>query len=394
MATIYRAFANGEEITGFPINGVETKEIWGGDTLLWKKQGAIKFPDYFIDGILHCGKRALVALRGGNPFFILCTPKSTAPYYDVIFSSKYYDNHIRYGFLAIFNEELYVLEYVSTSSTAKNKYAYKLLDFYIYANDMTLKKHFSTDFDIEIEQSGDDRIAPFKMWAENNRFHLVFSHYISDDPFPSKYLPSSLETFVFEDGKLVEHQQDSSLSCNYRSDSTHLLYPCTTTVSSTAHNGNYYYIATEGVQYGSDSRLTEVNAKSPIFKVLSGSQGNYDSYFAGCHNGKNLWKRKGIIYESIENNFTQKCTDLDSCAGGGFVPYGTQYLGLGGTLENSHYYPTVRTSKNNAFNKNDIVFKASENTVGTNWGIITEKDLAYVFYDVSASNSRMEFFKI
>lgn len=34
---IYRAFANGEEITGFPINGVETKEIWGGDTLLWKK---------------------------------------------------------------------------------------------------------------------------------------------------------------------------------------------------------------------------------------------------------------------------------------------------------------------------------------------------------------------
>lgn len=34
---IYRAYANGEEITGFPINGVETKEIWGGDTLLWKK---------------------------------------------------------------------------------------------------------------------------------------------------------------------------------------------------------------------------------------------------------------------------------------------------------------------------------------------------------------------
>lgn len=38
MATIYRAYANREEITGFPINGVETQEIWGGDTLLWKKQ--------------------------------------------------------------------------------------------------------------------------------------------------------------------------------------------------------------------------------------------------------------------------------------------------------------------------------------------------------------------
>lgn len=40
MATIYRAFSNGEEITGFPINGVETQEIWGGDTLLWKKSDA------------------------------------------------------------------------------------------------------------------------------------------------------------------------------------------------------------------------------------------------------------------------------------------------------------------------------------------------------------------
>lgn len=34
----YRAFANGQEITEFPINGVNTDEIWGGDTLLWKKE--------------------------------------------------------------------------------------------------------------------------------------------------------------------------------------------------------------------------------------------------------------------------------------------------------------------------------------------------------------------
>lgn len=40
MATIYRAYANGEEITSFPVNGVETEEIWGGDTLLWKKENA------------------------------------------------------------------------------------------------------------------------------------------------------------------------------------------------------------------------------------------------------------------------------------------------------------------------------------------------------------------
>lgn len=34
---IYRAYANRREITSFPVNGVETDEIWGGDILLWKK---------------------------------------------------------------------------------------------------------------------------------------------------------------------------------------------------------------------------------------------------------------------------------------------------------------------------------------------------------------------
>lgn len=33
----YRAFANGEEITDFPISGTDTTEIYGGNTLLWKK---------------------------------------------------------------------------------------------------------------------------------------------------------------------------------------------------------------------------------------------------------------------------------------------------------------------------------------------------------------------
>jgi hypothetical protein len=38
---IYKAFLNRQEITGFPVNGVETDEIWGGDTLLWKKNDEI-----------------------------------------------------------------------------------------------------------------------------------------------------------------------------------------------------------------------------------------------------------------------------------------------------------------------------------------------------------------
>lgn len=35
---IYKAFLNRQEITGFPVNGIETTEIYGGDTLLWRKK--------------------------------------------------------------------------------------------------------------------------------------------------------------------------------------------------------------------------------------------------------------------------------------------------------------------------------------------------------------------
>lgn len=48
----YRAFANGQEIEDFPINGVNTEEIYGGNTLFWKKEDG-KLPMKEI-----CGARA------------------------------------------------------------------------------------------------------------------------------------------------------------------------------------------------------------------------------------------------------------------------------------------------------------------------------------------------
>lgn len=39
---IYKAFLNRQEITGFPVKGKETSEIWGGNTLLWKKSGGVR----------------------------------------------------------------------------------------------------------------------------------------------------------------------------------------------------------------------------------------------------------------------------------------------------------------------------------------------------------------
>lgn len=43
---IYKAFLNRQEITGFPVKGKETSEIWGGNVLLWKKQGKNSHPFY------------------------------------------------------------------------------------------------------------------------------------------------------------------------------------------------------------------------------------------------------------------------------------------------------------------------------------------------------------
>ena len=46
---IYKAFLNRQEITGLPVKGKETSEIWGGNTLLWKKNG-IKWEHSYTAG--------------------------------------------------------------------------------------------------------------------------------------------------------------------------------------------------------------------------------------------------------------------------------------------------------------------------------------------------------
>ena len=89
---IYKAFLNRQEITGFPVKGKETSEIWGGNTLLWKKelgtQGEIE--RYNLSRIIHCGERAILFFVNNDAsdygkdwtYFMLCTVKKTYPYYE------------------------------------------------------------------------------------------------------------------------------------------------------------------------------------------------------------------------------------------------------------------------------------------------------------------------
>lgn len=52
---IYKAFLNRQEITGFPVKGKETSEIWGGDTLLWKKSGVQDYFKFEYEGTIIFG---------------------------------------------------------------------------------------------------------------------------------------------------------------------------------------------------------------------------------------------------------------------------------------------------------------------------------------------------
>lgn len=41
---IYKAFLNGKEVSDFPINGIDTDEVYGGNTLLWQKYRGFDTP--------------------------------------------------------------------------------------------------------------------------------------------------------------------------------------------------------------------------------------------------------------------------------------------------------------------------------------------------------------
>lgn len=397
---IYRAFANGKEITDFPISGVNTNAIYGGNTLLWEKESGGMFSGWYVRNVIHCGRRSLLSLTAAGEnkghFYMIATPKKSNPYYEKVYEIGAYNGYVCNASVGIFNEELYVMEWsqaknVVPDSTNNIQYI-RILGFCIYSSDMKLKSYFKEDYLLEFDKSKDSQcgaVVPYKMWVENNRFHLICSYCTSESWLDRNYKPLLLETLVFEEGKLIERQQSPTLNCNYKYDSYDGWCVYTTTISSEPHNGNYYYIATEGVGYNSDSRLTEVSAKEPSLKVLSGTQGDYRSYYAGNHNGKSLWRRNESICELVGTNYAVKCRDSYYSASRGFVPYGNEYLCLGF----SNTYPTVRISKGGAVSKNDVVYASNQRCIDAD-GIIIEDGTVFVYSRPFALATYCDIFKI
>lgn len=386
---IYKAFLNRQEITGFPVKGKETSEIWGGDTLLWKKefgmQGEIE--RYNLSRIIHCGERAVLFFINDDSsdygkdwtYFMFCTVKKTYPYYEKIYEYKPYEDgrQWRGQLAAVFNKELYImLVYPESLST---KMILHIDNFLIYSKEMKLKSRHDVKLNIEINKnnppgySGTTKIHILKMWAENNKFHLMIAYYVKD------YVPVSMETFVFEDGELIERQKSSKLIYNYNDGNNVKSWPLenpSTTVSLKPHNGDYYYVA---VEEEGRPQLVEVSAKEPLFRVVSNTTKS-DSYFAGCHNGRFLWRIDDNICESIENNYYIKCSDPNKYAKDGIAVYGKKYLCLstqyssdGGTIL------VARTGTDNS-TVNDTVIYKTKHKIYLSKGIICENGIMYIYY--------------
>jgi hypothetical protein len=84
----YRAFANGQEITDFPISGTDTNAIYGGDTLLWKKVKKGLFDKSLYMKLAYDHTSGLST--GSNPYFKYDEVGFYFPYMEDYITLQYY----------------------------------------------------------------------------------------------------------------------------------------------------------------------------------------------------------------------------------------------------------------------------------------------------------------
>ena len=109
---IYKAFLNRQEITGFPVKGKETSEIWGGNTLLWKKSGGIRknIAEYAaFDKCTTTSGVTLVNLISGNYSNIFNPEKKFAIFVGGSSIIKVIDSFDGLGFAIAYKNYFYII---------------------------------------------------------------------------------------------------------------------------------------------------------------------------------------------------------------------------------------------------------------------------------------------
>jgi uncharacterized protein YlzI (FlbEa/FlbD family) len=184
---IYKAFLNRQEITGFPVKGKETSEIWGGDTLLWKKEEQIKeaftVDSYHIVATVTNGKvfASKITIEGVNNkrLYGYALFNTQNPYTDI----KVYQQQAAKG--TIIDTKLFT-EYGKSIYVAEIKgyyitYANRITSFDITIYDITSKATSAIKLTISASEENTAYDEPLltDMWIKGGYiyFHALLHQY-------------------------------------------------------------------------------------------------------------------------------------------------------------------------------------------------------------------------
>lgn len=199
---IYKAFLNRQEITGFPVKGKETSEIWGGNTLLWKKSGGIRknIAEYAaFDKCTTTSGVTLVNLISGSYSNIFNPEKKFAIFVGGSSIIKVIDSFDGLGFAIAYKNYFYIIHTDGSRQSVSDfcKYSDKGELVFRYSNSDSIENMIFQGFYV-----GDD-----------DTFYCIFyknkgtSYY----PVPEQELPPTV--FGYKGGKRVYSAEIEQIYC-------------------------------------------------------------------------------------------------------------------------------------------------------------------------------------
>ena len=342
---IYKAFLNRQEITGFPVKGKETSEIWGGDTLLWKKEEQIKeaftVDSYHIVATVTNGKvfASKITIEGVNNkrLYGYALFNTQNPYTDI----KVYQQQAAKG--TIIDTKLFT-EYGKSIYVAEIKgyyitYANMITSFDITIYDITSKATSAIKLTISASEENTAYDEPLltDMWIKGGYiyFHALLDQYdgsVSDSY--SNVIEKREQVFKINlNGGIIgkyERIYDKNVG------EVPVSGIANTVINS---NGKYYFVKKGDVYI----REIPENPFDISSKLISGKR------YIGTYNGKLIYisssRNESKIYEFINDNFVEIRTI-------GAVTISTYFERI--CIYNNHIYATNYSKPSEIMDYGDI----------------------------------------
>lgn len=309
---IYKAFLNRQEITGFPVKGKETSEIWGGDILLWKKNQVKKY--FTVETYLPSSR--LEYITNGNYFSTRVTlPSSTEKW--ATFNNKEPYTHIRIDVGGHSNIKVHGMAEIGGAicylkSEIINTSSMRIIIKSLIGESEVINAYIYTS------ESSCGLVSA--AWLMNNCIYCHFTTGSSDDGTRC-HIVLKFNT----NGELLEEYKkaipDRDEAYNYK-------FPITEGPYTTIKSGSLYYAAR--LQYPA-VYMYKLN-ENP-FEISPANLTNLNLYYIGSCNNRHIFgdfskDNETIIYELIGGEFIKKKV----------LPYGHQLSPFTCCLCKNHIY--------------------------------------------------------